>query len=178
MLYLNYILKRKIIKIMVRVFSQTFCVVGALIEKNGLIALVKEAEGLGKPDAGKWNQPAGWLDVGENPVSGAKREVEEETGFVFTPKAVLGMYSLVRQDIAPLLNGTPHAIKIIFTGDIDTNNKKTLHNDVSELKWFLPEEIYKMDISVLRDMDIKQLVKDYFRGKRYPLEIINHFVQE
>jgi len=163
---------------MARVFSQTFCVVGALIEKDGKIALVQESVSSGKPDAGKWNQPAGWLDVGEDPIAGAKREVEEETGFSFTPTAILGVYSLVRRDIEKQNNGTPHAIKIIFVGDVNTDNQKTRFDDVSDLKWFSPKEIYAMDKSVLRDMDIKQLVKDYFNGLRYPLNLIHHLIQE
>lgn len=162
---------------MPRVFSQTFCVVGALIEKGGKIALVQESVNSGKPDAGKWNQPAGWLDVGEDPIVGAKREVEEETGFIFTPTAILGIYSLVRKDIEKQLNGTPHAIKIIFIGDIKTDNQKMLYEDVSGLKWFTPEEIYAMDNTTLRDMDIKQLVKDYLDGQQYPLNTIRHFIQ-
>lgn len=161
---------------MPRIFSQTFCVVGALIEKNGKIALVQERAD-GKPDHGKWNQPAGWLDVGENPIAGAKREVEEETGFTFTPTAVLRIYSLVRKDIEEQCDGTPHAVKIIFTGNAATGGQKKFSDDIADLKWFTPEEIYAMDNSTLRDMDIKQLVKDYFDGRRYPLDLIHHTVQ-
>lgn len=152
--------------------------VGALIEKDGKVALVKESAVSGKVDAGKWNQPAGWLDVGEDPITGAKREVEEETGFSFTPTAVLGVYSLVRKDIEKQLKAVPHAVKIIFVGDVDTENQKGRFSDVSDLKWFSPEEIYAMDKSVLRDMDIKQLVKDYFSGVRYPLSLVHHLVQK
>ena len=163
---------------MTRIFSQTFCVVGALIEKDGRIALVQELTSSGEPDAGKWNQPAGWLDVSEDPIVGAKREVEEETDFTFTPTAILGVYSLVRKDIEKQRNGTPHAIKIIFIGDINTDNPKNRFSDISDLKWFLPKEIYAMDKSVLRDVDIKQLVKDYFNDVRYPLSLIRHLVQK
>ena len=53
-----------------RVFTQTFGVVGALVEKDGKILLVKEAKATA--DNGKWNIPAGWLDVGENPIGGVK----------------------------------------------------------------------------------------------------------
>ena len=48
---------------MQRVFTQTFGVVGALLVRDGKILLVKEA---GKMDNGKWNQPAGWPEVGED----------------------------------------------------------------------------------------------------------------
>ena len=161
---------------MPRYFSQTYCVVGAIIEKDGKIALVQEKE-RSKPDYGKWNQPAGWLEVGEDIITAAKREVEEETGFVFDPTAILGIYSLVREDIAEQCQGTPHAIKIIFVGDTITENPKNFHDDIADLKWFTPEEIYAMDNSTLRDADIKQEIKDYFDGKRYPLDLIYHTVQ-
>jgi len=162
---------------MERVFSQVFCVVGAIIEKDGKIALVQESPKFTKTDGGKWNQPAGWLDVGEDPIVGAKREVEEETGFTFTPTAILSISSLVRKDREGSPKGIPHPIKIILVGEIDTNNPRTLLDDVTNLKWFTPEEIYAMDSKTLRDVDIKQLVKDYFNGKRYPLELIKHTIQ-
>ena len=78
---------------MTRVFTQTFGVVGGLLERDGKILLVREAQRKG-PDSGKWNHPAGWIDVGENPVEAVKREVLEESGFSFTPKHLLGIYSL------------------------------------------------------------------------------------
>lgn len=161
---------------MIRFFTQTFGAVGGLIEKDGKIALVQEAV-KGKPDDGKWNHPAGWLDVGENPILGAKREIEEETGFTFTPTAVLGIYSIVRKDIEKQLNGTPHAIKIIFVGDVKTDNPKQTFDEITNLKWFTQEEIYAMDSSILRETDIKQMVKDYFNGKRYSLDLIHHLIQ-
>lgn len=91
---------------MKRVFSQTFGVVGAIIEKGGKILLVRDF-GKGHPDHGKWSHPAGWIDVGENPVDAVKREVKEETGFDFTPTYILGAYSLVRRDVEKALGATP-----------------------------------------------------------------------
>lgn len=163
---------------MKRVFSQTFGVVGAILEKDGKIALVQESMKSNKDDVGKWNQPAGWLDVGEDPIDAVKREVEEETGFAFTPKAILGIYSLVRKDIETQERGTPHAIKLLFIGDIDTSKQKQLHDDISAVKWFTPNEIESMGIDTLRDVDIKKAVKDYFKGKSHPLSIIEHTVQK
>jgi|SRR3989344_1898863 len=160
---------------MPRVFTQTFGVVGAILERDGKILLVREAQRKG-PDHGKWNHPAGWIDVGENPVDAVKREVEEESGFAFAPTHLLGVYSLVRQDIEKEMNGTPHAIKLIFVGNISKTPNGNLHDDVSETKWFAPEEIYVMDQKTLRDVDIKQMVKDYFAGKRFPLEALTHTI--
>lgn len=160
---------------MTRVFTQTFGVVGGIIERDGKILLVRESQKKG-PDAGKWNHPAGWIDVGEDPTEAVKREVKEETGFDFAPTHILGVYSLVRKDIEEEAGATRHPIKIIFIGTISKTSNNRLYNDVSETKWFLPEEIYAMNRHTLRDLDIKQMVQNYFAGKKFPLEILTHTV--
>ena len=53
---------------MVRVFTQTFGVVSAFIEKDGKILLVKEKKS--GVDNGKWNHPGGWIEIGEDPLGG------------------------------------------------------------------------------------------------------------
>ncbi len=156
---------------MERVFTQTFAVVGGIIERNGKILLIKEADG---PDVGKWNHPAGMIDVGEDPVEAGRREIKEETGFSFTPTHVLGVYSMVRKDLSPIR----HPIKIIFIGNISYKRVSNLADDVSETKWFTPEEIEEMDADTLRYLDIKQMVKDYFSNKRFSLDLINHLTSE
>lgn len=157
---------------MTRIFTQTFGVAGAIIERSGKILLVKEAKK--EADIGKWNHPAGWIEVGENPIEGVKREVKEEAGLDFTPTHILGIYSLARKDLKPV----HHPIKIIFIGDISNKETRELSEDVSEKRWFTPEEIEKMDKNTLRDLDIKKMVKDYFAGKRYPLKLLTHTVGE
>ncbi len=165
---------------MKRVYTQTFGVAGAIIEKDGKILLVKEAMSTNKSDTakGKWNHPAGWINVGENPIEAAKREVEEETGFKFTPTNILGVYSFVRKDLVKIGEELKHPIKIIFTGIISDKESNKLSDDISEKRWFTPEEINNMDEKTLRDLDIKKMVKDYFSGKRYPLDIIIHTIVE
>lgn len=86
----------------------------------------------------------------------------------------MGNYILVKKEGKDI----HHAIKIIFTGKISDNSVVELTNDVLETRWFTPEEIEKMDIVTLRDLDIKKMIKDYFAGKKYPLDIITHTVSE
>ena len=162
---------------MKRVFTQTFGVVGAIIECDGLFVLVKEAYRKG-PDYGKWNHPAGWIDPGENPIEAVKREVHEETGSLFTPTGILGIYSLVRSDIKDSYKGlSPHGIKIIFRGVL-SKDQGILSDDVSEVRWFSRKEIEAMDQATLRDDDIKQMVRDYYGGQYFPLCLFRHTVQE
>jgi ADP-ribose pyrophosphatase YjhB (NUDIX family) len=160
-----------------RIFTQTFGVAGAIIEKDGKILLVKESQRKGI-DAGKWNQPAGWIEVGESPIDAVKKEVEEESGYKFTPTYLIGIYSLDREDFLKHGGEVHHPIKLIFTGTISKERNQNLADDVSEAKWFTPEEIYNMGQETLRDIDIKQEVKDYFSGKKYPLELITHTIQK
>ena len=158
---------------MARIFTQTFGVVGAIIERGGKFLLVRE-NNESHPDHGKWNQPAGWIDVGESPIEAVKREVREETGYNFLPTHVLGVYSLVRKN-HPGPENTSHALKIIFDGAI-SGKQNELSVDISETRWFPPEEIYAMDGQTLRDADIKDEVRDYLAGTRYPLNIIHHTI--
>lgn len=156
---------------MERDYSQTFGVVGALIERDGKILLVKETKAT---VIGKWSHPAGWLEVGENTLEAVKREVKEETGFDFEPKSILGIYLLVKDEAGVI----HHPVKIIFLGDIFDKETAALADDVSETKWFTPEEIENMDLNTLRDLDIKTMVKDYFLNKKYPLNLLTHTIQK
>ncbi len=163
-----------------RVFTQTFGVVAAIIVKNGRVLLIREVQRFdGKigPDDGKWNHPAGWIEVGEPPLDAVVREVLEETGYVFTPKHLLGVYSLVRKDIESSFGSAPHPIKLIYTGEISEGPVAELQDDVSEIGWFRPEDIEAMSIDELRDLNIKQMVRDYQAKKWYPLEVVSHVVQ-
>jgi len=158
---------------MSRVYTQTFGVAAGLLERDGKFLLVQE-NNQAHPDHGKWNQPAGWIDVGENPITAAAREVKEETGYDFTPTHLLGIYSLVRKDSERFFGSSPHCLKFLFVGTCSEKPSSLLEGDISEARWFTPEEIEAMDSKTLRDVDIKNMVKDYLAGKRYPLEIIHH----
>lgn len=159
-----------------RVFTQCYCAAGAIIEKDGKILLVQEKKSGNFPGAGKWNQPAGLVDVGEDAAGAAAREVREETGLEWEPKGLLGIYALVRNDQAAHFGATPHVFKYIFRGTVVGGELRPQPDEVDEVKWFSPEEIFAMDATVLRDPDIKQEVRDYFAGVLFPLSLIHHTI--
>ena len=157
-----------------RVYTQAFAVASAIIEKDGKFLLVQEANGM---DKDKWNQPSGLIEIGENPIEAIKREVKEETGYDFDPKSLLGLYSIVRErlrDSVPA--GVPHGVKIVFLGSI-SDHADSLHEDVSQTAWFSPQEVYAMDQHTLRDVDVKQEIKDFLAGKSCPLDLVHHTVE-
>lgn len=160
-----------------RIFTQTFGVVGAILEKGGKFLLVQE-KNKGHFDNGKWNQPAGWIDVGENPVDAVKREVLEETGLIFEPSALLGVYSLFRKDFQDKSGCHPHAIKLIFKGKITGGKQLESNEEIGAIKWYSRQEIEAMDKNTLRDLDIKTEVADFLNGKSFSLDIINHTISQ
>lgn len=163
-----------------RVFTQTYGVVGALLEKDGKFLLVRENMPEYPEAHGKWNQPAGWVEVGEDLIEACEREVEEETGFKFKATSLLGIYSLHKDNIPEYVGKQgSHAIKFIFRGEFSGElTEPESDEEISERRWFTPEEIYKMEFDTLRDLDIKQEIKDYTVGKEYPLEVIKHTVMK
>ena len=124
---------------MTRVFTQTFGVVGGLLERDGKILLVREAQRKG-PDNGKWNHPAGWIDVGENPIEAVKREVLEEVGLDVAESEFELMHTFHRK------GDQEELIALCFIADVShmhpKNNEPTKHDD---MKFFnvdqLPENI-------------------------------------
>ncbi len=169
-----------------RVLTQPHVAVGAILERDNKILLVHEYAP-DHPDHEKWHVPAGWVELGENPLEAIIREVKEETGYAFTPTHILGLYSMVRKELSGAFadvggyhqkEGYPHGLRIMYVGELQGEQGAFMEDEISETQWYSPEEIYAMDDAALRDRDVKQMVKDYFTGKRYPLELLTHTVRE
>lgn len=111
----------------------TFVVVGGVIEKDGKYLLVQEA---GEDIYGKWNIPAGRLDLSEAITEGAKREIREESGLdvELTGICQIGSWKMADKIVASIIFSTK-----IIGGEI--------HSDPSEIldaRWFTYEEILAM----------------------------------
>ncbi|MBU1146666.1 NUDIX domain-containing protein [Patescibacteria group bacterium] len=151
-----------------------FVVVGCLVVKGDKVLLVKEAS----VEVGKWNQPAGWLEKQENPVLGAKREAEEETGFKIKITKFLGIYSLDRRKIRER-SGTKlidrHPVKLLFLARVVGRGKRPNPLEILEVKWFSSKEIKNLHKQkILRDPDIINEVQDYLAGRTYNLKLVHH----
>ncbi|WP_062195491.1 NUDIX hydrolase [Caldimonas taiwanensis] len=137
-------------------------------ERDGRIEflLVEEhtAEGL------KLNNPAGHLDPGESPVQGVVREALEETGCVFAPEALLGVY--LSRFHRPATGEDVTYVRFAFCGTVSEPQPGwVLDEGIVRTLWLTPDEI-----RATRDRHRSPLVlrcmEDHLAGRRYPLDLL------
>lgn len=105
---------------------------GVIIVKNGRVLLGKKASG---PKKGLWNIPGGFLEAGEHPLQGAKREIKEETNLNIRIIKLLGIFK------SRYFTGD-HCVNIFYLAEIISGPAKA-GDDLSQLKWFKPSELPK-----------------------------------
>jgi ADP-ribose pyrophosphatase YjhB (NUDIX family) len=142
--------------------------VAAIIEDEGRFLLVEE-------DADNYivfNQPAGHLEKNETLISAIKREVMEETARVFEPETLVGVY----------LYPNPHLdiiyLRFCFAGKcIKYHTARPLDEGIIRAVWLSKEEI-EANQDKMRSPMVLNCINDYLSGKRYPLELINHYLRQ
>jgi 8-oxo-dGTP diphosphatase len=104
-------------------------------------ALPEDGEGrvlLGRrafePFIGLWDVVGGFVEEGEHPLDGVRREVREETGLDFELRDLLGIWmgGYGDEDRATL--------NLFWTGRLAAGAPQPA-DDVSELRWFGPDEL-------------------------------------
>ncbi len=161
----------KPIPVQQRIKTQPYVVGGCLIVKDDKFLLVQEAVA----EAGTWNHPAGWLDLGEDIATGAKREAEEETGLQLKITGLLGVYPILKSK-----EGAPnHAVKFIYIAKPLTTNLVLDKNEIADARWFTLSEVETLEKEhVLRDIDIINQIKDYQGGRVYPIEAVKQITDQ
>lgn len=138
--------------------------VAALIEQNGHYLLVEEdtTQGL------RLNQAAGHLERGESPAQACIREALEETGYAFTPTALVGVY-LARTQVG---DEDVTYVRLAFAGELGAlDERRTLDAGIVRTLWMTPEVIQASQ-DRLRSPLVWQCVRDHARGQRFALEAV------
>lgn len=136
--------------------------VAAIIEQDNQFLLVEE-----KVD-GKLvlNQPAGHLESGESIIEAVIRETREESGCIFKPEYLVGLYRW----LMPKKNRT--YIRYSFAGEIEqTIQNAELDTDIIRTVWLSYDDICKHQSS-LRSPLVMQCIDDYRSGQSFSLNLL------
>jgi len=106
--------------------------VGALVSDGRHVLLVRRAV---PPRPGFWALPAGYMDGDELPEEALAREVAEETGLRIEVRDL--------QAVTPLGGWTEQRGLLLLyrASPAGPCGELSAHDDVSEVRWFGPEEI-------------------------------------
>ena len=116
-----------------------------LIMKGDKLLLAKRST---NPYKGKYGVVGGFLENGEDPKSGALREVKEETGLTARIEKFLGIY-------VDKYEKGEFTFNLCYVGRI-AGGKMKAQDDVASLEWFdldsLPKPPFKSQIEVFKDL--------------------------
>ncbi len=140
-------------------------VCGALVVKGNKLVLVQEK----CTDYGKWNFPAGHLDLDEDILSATKREVKEETNLDVKLDGLLGIYQHKNK------NGD-NVVRILFKASVVRGKLKHQQEELLDAKWFSFEDFAKMKDQELRSLDLRLAVDDFRKNKIKSLDTVKFLV--
>jgi 8-oxo-dGTP pyrophosphatase MutT (NUDIX family) len=139
----------------------------AIIERNGRYLLVEEQTS----DGLRLNNPAGHLDPGESPAQCAAREALEESGWVFAPRHLVGVY-LARFIRASDGRDTTY-VRFAFAGEAgEPQPGWVLDDGIVRTLWLTPEEI-RASVARHRSPLVLRCMEDHLAGRRFPLDAVH-----
>jgi 8-oxo-dGTP diphosphatase len=119
------------------VYASSKPTAGALCVDNGCVLLARRAH---PPFQGFWDIPGGFLDEGEDPLDGLRRELREETGLEVEPQRFLGIW-MDRYGG----DSTAEATLNLYWAVRVVGGEAAPADDVSELRWFGRDELPAAD---------------------------------
>jgi len=142
--------------------------VAAVIERDGHFLVVEEESA----DGPVINQPAGHLEENESLETAVIRETLEETGYEFSPTALIG--SFLWQN--PTNNIT--YFRVTYTGVVsDEPISSTLDEGIIRTLWMTRSQLEEQQAR-LRSPIILQTIDQYLLGKTYPLDAVQSFIND
>lgn len=143
--------------------TNTVVIVAGIIERDDKYLLVQEA----KPQCYKqWNIPAGHLDLSENILEGAKREIKEEAG---CDVELTGLCQVGNR-----IHGDHNKIYLVFTTKLLSEEPKIEHpEEILDIKWFSYEEITSMREQIRNTHLMIESIDNYRQGIIAPLELVS-----
>ncbi|MFZ1892114.1 MAG: NUDIX hydrolase [Formosimonas sp.] len=136
--------------------------VAALIERDGKFLMVREHTRHGI----RLNQPAGHWEADETLLDAVRREVLEESGYEFTPTALLGIYVSDKDDKSVTY------LRLTFIGTVGAAAiHDELDDGIIEAVWLTPQEIMD-ERAIHRNPIVAQCLTDFINGQRLDLALV------
>jgi 8-oxo-dGTP pyrophosphatase MutT (NUDIX family) len=122
------------------------------------------------PEGLKLNNPAGHLDAAEGPLQGVVREALEETGRVFTPEALLGVY--LSRFVRPATGEDVTYLRFAYTGTVGQPIEGwALDDGIVRTLWLTLAEVRAAQ-GRLRSPLVLRCIEDDAAGVRHPLGLV------
>lgn len=102
--------------------------VQGVLEREGHILLGRRKL---EPRRGYWDLPGGFLEEGEEPVVGLKREFREETGLAIEPVELIGAF----------IDRYEHQYVLSLTWVVSGEGDPEAADDIELLAWFTPDRL-------------------------------------
>jgi 8-oxo-dGTP diphosphatase len=127
------------------------------------ILLVQEAK---EENYGRWNLPGGHLEIGESLLTGARREMEEETGMPGEITGLVGIYSGIGR------TGF-HAIRFVFAATTRYPELAKAGDQILAVRWWdLIEAKLLADKDLVSPAMIRQIIDDSVQTQPYSLSLL------
>jgi 8-oxo-dGTP pyrophosphatase MutT (NUDIX family) len=125
-------------------FNPIFSIVSCYVEHNGRILLLHRQSQ--KPEGNRWGLPAGKIDEGESELEAMVREIKEETGQEFSPKALEYLDKVYVK--YPEYHFLYHMFRVKLEEELPVSLSSKEHQD---FQWLEPELALQLDL--VRDLD-------------------------
>lgn len=115
---------------------------GVLVEHRGEVLLIRRAI---EPWFGEWDIPGGFVDDGEHPEDGARRELLEETGLDLPVVSLLGMWMDTYDSPSAPVEHPLSLLNIFFLAQVPDDDERPIPaldpHEASEFDWFAPDAL-------------------------------------
>lgn len=103
------------------------CVSEVVVSKGPRVLMVKARRGFSQ---GFWNIPGGFMDYGESPEAGVRREAEEELGVPVVLEGPLNTY------LAGFPGKPSYTLGFVYTGHVESESFRLKSDEIEAFDWF------------------------------------------